>query len=39
VFEHFNRERNLAEFAELFLTQASALEETVPHEDSVLQQI
>jgi colanic acid/amylovoran biosynthesis glycosyltransferase len=39
VREHFNREKNLAAFADLFLARVSAREKTVQNEDPVLQQI
>jgi glycosyltransferase involved in cell wall biosynthesis len=39
VREHFNRERNLATFADLFLARVMAREKTIQNEDPVLQQI
>ena len=37
VFEHFNRQRNLASFANLFLSQVSGATQQDRHEDPVLQ--
>jgi glycosyltransferase involved in cell wall biosynthesis len=39
VLEHFNRERNLAAFCDLFLARVSGARESHHHEDFVLQQI
>ncbi len=39
VVENFNRERNLRTFADLFLKRIPATRESIPHENSVLQQI
>ncbi len=39
VQQHFNREKNLAAFAESFLNRVAPAVETYAHEDSVLQQI
>jgi len=39
VREHFNRERNLAAFADLFLARVSVREKAIRNEDPLLQQI
>jgi glycosyltransferase involved in cell wall biosynthesis len=39
VQQHFNREKNLAAFADFFLARVAGTVETHSHEDSVLQQI
>jgi colanic acid/amylovoran biosynthesis glycosyltransferase len=39
VLEHFNRDKNLAAFGDLFMARAAEGAKSIPHENSLLQQI